>query len=203
MQNLNLFQVERRRRDGPEKAQMLLGLALLVLVCLIHAGWQGWQAHAAGQELAAAEAVAQESETRLAAAKASFVEPQLDERLPAELATQEESNRELQRLIAYLKALSQRQNMGFVAPLQALADHHPQGGLWLTGIQLNEGGTQMRLQGRSQNQELLPMYLEALGRSPVFNGREFARLDVERGEDQLLHFDLSSRSADQEKKADE
>ena len=49
---------------------------------------------------------------------------------------------------------------------------------------------------------LLPQYLDALGRSPVFKGREFARLDVERGEDQLLDFDLSSRPADQEK-ADE
>ena len=31
MQNLNLYQIERRRRGGPQKAQMLLGLALLAL----------------------------------------------------------------------------------------------------------------------------------------------------------------------------
>lgn len=203
MQNLNLYQVERRRREGPEKAQMLLGLAVLVLLCLVHAGWQGWQLHRADQRLARVEALAQEQETRLTAAKASFVEPQLDQSLPGELAAQEESNRELQRLIAYLQVLSAQQNGGFVAPLQALADHHPQGGLWLNGIQLSEGGTQLRLQGRSQNQELLPIYLDALGSSPVFKGREFARLDVQRGEDQLLNFDLSSRPADQEKKADE
>jgi signal peptidase I len=76
------------------------------------------------------------------------------------------------------------------------------GRLWLNGIHLAEGGTQLRLQGRSQNQELLPQYLEALGRSPVFKGREFARLDVQRGADRLLDFDLSSRPAAQEK-ADE
>jgi hypothetical protein len=199
MQNLNLYQIERQRRAGPQKAQMLLGLGLLILLCLLHAAWQGWQLHRAGQSLAAAEAAAQEQETLLAAAKSSFVEPQLDDRLPDELAASETGNRQLQRLIAYLQVLSDQQSAGFVAPLTALAEHHPQGGLWLNGIHLADGGLQLRLQGRSQNQQLLPQYLDALGRSPVFKGREFARLDVQRGEDQLLDFDLSSRPADQEK----
>lgn len=202
MQNLNLYQIERQRRDGPQKAQLLLGLAVLVLLCLTHAAWQGWQLYRAGQGLARAEAGAQEQETRLAAAKASFVEPQLDQRLPAELAAREADNRQLQRLIAYLQVLSEQQNAGFVAPLQALAEHHPQGGLWLNGIHLAEGGSQLRLQGRSQDQQLLPQYLDALGRSPVFKGRQFARLDVQRDDERLLQFDLSSRPADQEK-ADE
>ncbi|MDD0842159.1 PilN domain-containing protein [Pseudomonas sp. Gutcm_11s] len=203
MQNINLYQVERQRRDGPEKAQMLLGLVLLGLLCLLHAAWQGWQWRSAGQLQVEAESKAQQQENSLAAARASFIEPHLDEQLPAELATQEARNRELQRLMTYLQTLAQQHRAGFTAPLQALADQHPQGGLWLNGIHLSDGGTQLRLQGRSQNQELLPAYLDALGASPVFKGREFARLDVKRGEDQLLDFDLSSRPADQEKKADE
>ncbi|WP_043308080.1 PilN domain-containing protein [Pseudomonas sp. ML96] len=203
MQNVNLYQVERQRRDGPEKVQMLLGLALLGLLCLIHAAWQGWQWHAAGQHQAAAELKAQQQEANLATAQASFIEPHLDEHLPTELAAQEARNRELQRLMAYLQTLAKQHRAGFAVPLQALAEQHPQGGLWLNGIHLSDGGAQLRLQGRSQNQELLPVYLDALGASEVFKGREFARLDVKRGEDQLLDFDLSSRPADQEKKADE
>lgn len=202
MQNLNLYQVERRRAGGPLQMQLLAGLCLLLVLCLLHAAWQGWQLHRVGQQLAQAELAAQEQETRLAAMKAGFVEPRLDESLPAELAAREADNRQLQRLLAYLQALGSQQGGGFIAPLTALAEHHPQGGLWLNGIHLGEGGTQLRLQGRSQGQELLPRYLDALGRSPVFKGREFARLDVQRGEDKLLDFDLSSRPADQEK-ADE
>ncbi|WP_068827419.1 PilN domain-containing protein [Pseudomonas sp. BMS12] len=202
MQNVNLYQVERQRRAGPQPQQMLGGLCLLLALCLLHGAWQGWQLHRTGQHLAQAELTAQEQETRLAALKAGFVEPQLDERLPAELAAREAENRQLQRLLAYLQTLASQQGAGFVAPLTALAEQHPQGRLWLKGIHLAEGGTQLRLQGRSQDRELLPQYLDALGRSPVFKGREFARLDVQRGEDKLLDFDLSSRPADQEK-ADE
>ena len=202
MQNLNLYQVERRRRGGPRQSHMLLGLALLALVCLLHAGWQYWQLRDARQQQLLAEAQASEQESVLATAKAGFVEPQLDPQLPAEVAARQAENGQLQGLLNYLRVLAEQQNAGFVVSLQALAEHHPQGRLWLTGIHLDQGGTQLRLQGRAQSQQLLPGYLDALGRSPVFSGREFARLDVERSEDGLLDFDLSSRPADQEK-ADE
>lgn len=202
MQNLNLYQIVRRRRGGPQKAQMLLGLALLALLCLLHSGWLYWELREARQQRLLAEAQAGEQETLLATAKAGFVEPQLDPLLPAEVAARQVENGQLQGLLNYLRVLAEQQNAGFVAPLQALAEQHPQGRLWLTGIRLDQGGTQLRLQGRAQSQQLLPGYLEALGRSPVFSGREFARLDVERGDDGLLAFDLSSRPADQEQ-ADE
>ena len=139
-----------------------------------------------------------ELEADLATARGSFVEPTLDERLPEELTARERDNRELQRLIAYLQLLGSQRSAGFVAPLTALTEQHPQSGLWLSGISLREGGRQIRLQGRSQDQELLPQYLQRLGQSAVFSGREFARFDVQRGDDQLLHFDLSSQLKDKE-----
>lgn len=202
MQNLNLYQVERKRRGGPRRMQMLLGLLVLALLCVLHAGWYGWQLHKGKAKLAQAESQAQQQENLLTAAQANFVAPQLDSRLPAELSAREADNRQLQQMIGYLQILASQRNIGFVAPLQALADQHPPSGLWLTSINLAAGGTQMRLRGRSQNQELLPEYLQRLGQSTVFKGREFARFDVQRGDDQLLQFDLSSRVEDLEK-ADE
>ncbi|MBC9252529.1 MSHA biogenesis protein MshI [Pseudomonas alcaligenes] len=199
MQNLNLYQVERKSRGAPRQTEMIAGLLVLVLVCLLHAAWQAWQLHSGEQRLAQKEQDAQEQETRLAAAKASFVDPVLDPSLPKEAAAREAENRELQRLLTYLNVLDGQQAAGFVAPLRALSAQHPQSGLWLTAIGLSEGGSQMRLQGRSQGQEDLPRYLERLGQSPQFKGREFARFEVQRQDDQLLHFDLSSRLDDKEK----
>lgn len=193
MQNLNLYQVERKRRGGPRRAQMLLGLAALALLCGLHAAWHGWQLHKGAARLAQAESQAQHQEDLLAAAKARFVEPQLDSRLPAELSAREADNRQLQQMIGYLQVLASQRSIGFVAPLQALAEQHPPSGLWLTAINLDAGGSQLRLRGRSQNQELLPEYLQRLGQSAVFKGREFAHFDVQRGDDQLLRFDLSSQ----------
>lgn len=200
MQNLNLYQVEKARVSGPQRGHLLLGLVLLALACLLHGGWQGWRLQEGGERLAQAESQAQAQESLLAKAKASFVEPRLDPELPLRLASKEAQNRELQRVLTYLDLLARQQRIGFVAPLAALAEQHPPSGLWLNGITLREGGSEMRLQGLSQHQELLPQYLQRLGQSAVFKGREFARFDVQRGADELLHFDLSSRAQDQEER---
>lgn len=198
MQNLNLYQVVRKRRTGPRPVQMWLGLGIVLLLCAAHAGWQLWQLQQSTQRLQTMLAQAERQETQLEAVRSQFVEPQLDTRLPEELSARERDNRELQRLIAHLQLLSSQRNAGFVAPLTALTAQHPPSGLWLSVISLREGGRHIRLQGRSQDQELLPQYLQRLGQSPVFSGRDFARFDVQRGDDQLLHFDLSSQQKDQE-----
>lgn len=198
MQNLNLYQFERKQRSGPQPMHMLAGLLLVLLVCALHAGWQFWQVQQGVTRLSQAEAAAQEQELRLQAAQAGFVDPQLDARLPLEVSAREAENRQLQQLLGYLQLLDQQNRRGFVAPLQALTDQHPASGLWLNAIQFSEGGRQMRLQGIAQDQEMLPSYLQGLGQSEVFKGREFARFNVRRAEDQLLHFDLSSQLSDPE-----
>lgn len=202
MQNLNLYQVVCKRRSGPQRLQMFAALGVLALLCVVHAAWQGWQLRQGAVRLELAEVAAQEQEARLAAASSNFVEPQLDSRLAGELTAREIDNQQLQRLIGHLQVLASQRNNGFVAPLQALAQQHPQSGLWLEAISLSDGGQQIRLQGCSQDQELLPQYLQRLGQNSVFQGREFARFDIQREGDQLLRFDLSSRAKDQEK-ADE
>ncbi len=198
MQNLNLYQFERKQPTGPQPRYMLAGLLLVLLLCALDAGWQFWQVQQGAARLRLAESAAQEQELRLQAAQAGFVEPQLDTRLPLELSAREAENRQLQQVLGYLQLLEQQGRGGFVAPLQALTEQHPVSGLWLHAIRFSEGGRQIRLQGRSQDQELLPSYLQRLGQSSEFQGREFARFDVRRGEDQLLHFDLSSQPSDPE-----
>lgn len=198
MQNLNLFQLERAQRSGPQPRQMLIGLVAALVLCLLHGLWQGWQVYQRTASAAAAEVQAQQAEQALIDAKAQFIEPQLNPELPLRLADREARNRELQRLINYLDILAQHQRVGFVAPLAALANQHPPSGLWLNTIVLTEGGTDLRLKGTSQTQEQLPDYLQRLSLSPVFQGRQFARFDVQRGDDALLHFDLSSRTDDKE-----
>lgn len=198
MQNLNLYQVESAQRSGPQPQQMLIGLVALLFLCLLHGFWQGFQVYRGTSTAAVAEAQAQQAEQQLIEAKAQFIEPQLNPDLPLRLADQEARNRELQRLISYLEILARQQRVGFVAPLAALAEQHPPSGLWLNTIVLTEGGTDLRLKGTSQAQELLPEYLQRLSQNAVFQGRQFARFDVQRGDDALLHFDLSSRTDDKE-----
>jgi hypothetical protein len=193
MQNINLYQREQKRRSGPRPRQMLLGWGLLFGVLLLHAGWQGWQLQQSTRLASAAQARAQSLQADFDRAQASFVAPQLDPQLPLQLAEQEHSNLQLQRLVAHLQLLSQQQSAGFVAPLAALSERHPPNGLWLNEIALRDGGSTLSLQGVTADQQLLPLYLQSLGVSPVFHGREFARFELQRNAAGLLGFRLSSR----------
>lgn len=193
MQNLNLYQPERRANaGGPRPWQLRAGLLLLLGLMLVHGAWQGWTLQRQGAAVATAQQQAQTAESELSAARASFREPQLDPGLPQELARFESGNQQLQRLGAHLQVLDQERSQGFVAPLQALAERHPEG-LWLTRIALRQGGTAMRLEGLSQDQELLPRYLQSLGRSATFEGRQFAQFNLQRDAAGLLRFSLGSR----------
>jgi hypothetical protein len=198
MQNVNLYQRERRRHGGPTPGQMLLGLAAVTTLLLLQGGWQGWRLYAAGQAARLAEQQAQAVEARLSIERAAYREPKLDSSLPARLADAERGNRQLLRLVEYMQSLDTQRSQGFAASLAALADRHPPGSLWLTQIRLSEGGSNLVLQGFSQSQEWLPLYLQSLGQSQDFRGREFARFDLQREPGGLLRFALSSR-ADEEK----
>ena len=194
MQNINLYQRERRRVGGPRPRQMRLGIALLAVLLISHGGWQGWQLRSASQAAAIAERQADEAVAKLDVVKTGFQEPVLDPALPRQLAEREAENRELQRLADYLKTLDAQRSSGFVALLQGLADRHPPRGLWLTSIRLQAGGDELALQGLTQDQELLPLYLRSLGQSSAFSGRDFAHFDLQRDEQDLLRFRLASQA---------
>lgn len=194
MQNINLYQLEPRRGGGPRPRQMRLGFALLMVVLITHGAWQGWQLRSASQAATSAERQAAEAVARLDVAKTSFREPTLDSTLPRQLAEREAENRELQRLADYLKALDAQRSSGFAALLQGLADRHPPNGLWLTSIRLQGGGDELALQGLTQDQELLPLYLRSLGQSTAFSGRDFAHFDLQRDDRDLLRFRLASQA---------
>lgn len=195
MQNVNLYQVERQARSGgPDTLLLWLGPLGVLALMLAHGLWLGWQLHDGARAAGLAEQQAQADEAQLAAARAGYREPRLDERLPVQLAEQEADNRQLQRLADYLQRLDGERSIGFAAPLAALAERHPPSGLWLTRIRLVEGGRHLALEGLSQRQETLPLYLQSLGLSPAFRGREFARFQVQREPSDLLRFALSSRA---------
>jgi hypothetical protein len=199
MQNINLYQRQPKRGHGPRPKQMVLGWLLLFAVIISHGAWQAWQLQQATTLANATQSRAQALQAEFSTATASFQAPQLDPLLPEQLAQQEQSNLQLQRLVAHLQLLAQQQSAGFVAPLAALSERHPPAGLWLSEISLRDGGSSLSLQGFSQDQQLLPLYLQSLGVSPVFRGRAFARFELQRNADGLLGFRLSSRLDDEGK----
>lgn len=198
LQNLNLYQPPQADSAGrPAPRLLVLGLLAVLLAILLDGGWQLWRAQQLQTTLAQTRQAAEQAEAELASLRQSFREPQADPRLPQQLAALEAGNRQLQQLAAHLQVLLAERSAGFSAPLDALAERHL-GGVWLSAIRFEQGGRDLLLEGASQQPDLLPGYLNSLGRSPAFAGRQFARFDLDRDEAGVLRFRLASQAASAE-----
>jgi len=103
-----------------------------------------------------------------------------------------------QRIIEKLASMPNETNSGFSTLLQALAQK-PVSGMWFTGITLADGGADVALKGESRAADLLPQYLQQLSAEPVFSGRRFSVLRMQRQVDEqrespTLAFELHARA---------
>mgnify|MGYP000026477946 CR=1 FL=1 len=92
--------------------------------------------------------------------------------LEAELATR-------QSTMTSIKEEGAANSQGFSMYLEGLARQHF-GGLWLTAIELTQGGGNIGLEGFAGEPEMVPRYVGRLGNEQVFNGTEFDVLEVQR-----------------------
>lgn len=193
MQNVNLYQVQRRQRGGPRVQHMLAVAMAAGLLATLHLGWHLWQVQSLKARLVMADRAAAAEQALLDEEQGRFREPQADPQLPGQVASAQFRNQRLQRLAEHLRLLAAQHQRGFADVLDALAEQHPAKGLWLTRIELEDGGQQVRLEGLSLDQGQLPAYLQALGQAPVFAGREFAHFSAAREQQQPFSFVLASR----------
>jgi MSHA biogenesis protein MshI len=95
-------------------------------------------------------------------------------RITAEIAQRRQLLAEVARLVG-------DESSRFSPYMTALARQVPDQ-LWLTGFSVNLINNQVRLSGRTRSGDQVPVYLERLGREPVFGGRRFERLMLQRSE---------------------
>lgn len=101
-----------------------------------------------------------------------------------------------QRLIDVLRDQPLGTTDGFSRYLAALGRQHtPEP--WLTDITINGATRAIELAGHSVRAELVPEYLQHLGRETALTGQRFDRLDIERDEGKPgVAFHVTSRNVD-------
>lgn len=68
---------------------------------------------------------------------------------------------------------------GFSAYLLGFA-HQVPAGLWLTGLTLGAGGSDMEIRGSTFDEKIVPDYIRRLGSEKIFQGRQFSALSLQR-----------------------
>jgi hypothetical protein len=178
-QQINLYQpIFRQQRQVFSALTLLQVLALVAVALLGIYGYGRLQVAALETDVVQLEGREKALVTQLAR-----IDPALNQNRRAEVA--EELRRlnatllDQQRLIEVLREQPLGSTKGFSAYLLALGRQRtPE--LWLSDFTINGGTGALELAGRGLRPELVPEYLQRLGREEALAGQRFDRLDIER-----------------------
>ncbi len=134
---------------------------------------------------------------------------QLQAKAPASTKSQllEDEIRLLSRELEHKRQIAEVLNTGsfgnrkgFSAYFEGLARQHVSG-LWLTKVTLHNGGTRLVLSGKTNDAELIPIYIQKLASEPAFAGLSFNVLEMSRDEDnaEIIVFNMATGLEDKDR----
>ncbi len=174
------------------QALMGVGLFAVLLTVMSTYQWFGISEVAVQRDVLAKQlAVLADSNARTRASINLVEDPNLAAAV-ADLRAQLQS-REL--LVAALGGNPNGHSAGFAEHLDELASN-TQPGLWLTDVELTEGGSRIRLAGMTTDAVLVPRFLKGLGGGTQFVGHRFDTFELAAGETGALHFTITGPEPD-------
>lgn len=166
-------------------------VACLVLIVLVSAWRSVYQSQLEGV-LAQQKRVASQVSSK--STRAQVLQEQLENRSkdPLLLARIDDTQQELDlknRLLNEVKGREILKNTGFSSLMLALAENHNPD-LWLTDINIDQ--QDLRFAGQTIDSAAVPKWLQQLGKSEFFQGKDFASTRLYREQDGV-RFEISSR----------
>ena len=194
-QQINLYQPMFRKQEKVFSAIAMTQIVGLLIVVLggIYA-YNLWSLRPFEQELANVNVEKDKLQQELAKLEAKSqtnIKSQLMEDEIKLISRELEQKRRVEQI---LSAGSFGNRNGFSGYFEGLARQHVSG-LWLTNVTLHNGGTQLILKGKTNNAELIPIYIQKLANEKAFAGLSFNVLEMTRAENDtgIIVFNIATR----------
>ncbi len=157
---------------------MLQALGLIVLGSALfyaYALYQVAQLSSQADQMSKRYAAEQE---RLVSSSSEFSAQRSAETLDEELKRLEAQAAEQEKMLNLLKSGALGNTEGYSEYMRAFA-RQSVNGLWLTAFDISGDGAQMSLSGAALNPQLVPAYIQRLGRERIMHGKVFATLQMQ------------------------
>ena len=175
-QQINLFNpIFLKQRKYFSLLAMLQALGLIVLGSLFFYGYALYQVGQLKQQAEKSTRRFNAEQARFASYTAEFSPQQANLALQAEVQRLEQELEEQTRMVDTLKSGSVGNTTGYSQYMRAFSRQVVQG-LWLTGFKMTGDAAQIRLSGAVLDPELLPIYIQRLGKEQVMRGKTFSTL---------------------------
>lgn len=198
MQQINLFQPVFRKKQEvlTGKAIVQIGISVVVGLGLV-SGYLGWRVAGLGKELAQLQVSRAEGVKRLEDTSRKFPAKKKSQLLEAEVARLAGEKTAKQRVTKAIARDGLGNGRGFSPYLEGLARQRLEG-VWLTGVDVADGGADVGIHGSTLEPDLVPRFLQRLSAEAAFSGKEFKTFKMMRpeGEERRIDFILGTRGAE-------
>ena len=178
-QQINLLNpLLRRQRDHFSFLNMLQALGVIVAGAMLFYGYAFYQSSQLAKEFELNTQRYIAEQVRLTTFTQDYSPQQAKDALQAEVSALEKELAEQNELIEALKSSSAGSVTGFSEYMRAFSRQVVQG-LWLTSFKVVGDGAEISLSGGVLTPDLLPIYLQRLGKEKIMQGKNLAALQID------------------------
>jgi hypothetical protein len=180
-QQINLFNPQFLEKEKYFSAvAMTQALGLIVLGMAAFYGYALWQEGSLTRQTGESGRAYEQQKQQFAKVTAELSPEKRETQLDQDLKSTEAAIALRQSLLRELGAGSSARPAGYSEYLRAFARQTVEG-LWLTSIQIAEGGAQLTMSGRALQADLVPVLIARLKQESVLKGRPLEALAITRG----------------------
>lgn len=178
-QQINLFNpIFLKQRKYFSLLTMSQALGMIVMGSLLIYGYALYQVAQLGLQSEESARRFKGEQLRLARYKSEFSPQHANLELQAEVRRLEKELAEQAKVVDTLKSGSVGNTTGYSQYMRAFSRQAVQG-LWLTGFKVTGDAAQISLSGGVLDPELLPIYIQRLGREQAMRGKSFSNLQMQ------------------------
>ncbi|MES2364865.1 MAG: fimbrial assembly protein [Pseudomonadota bacterium] len=177
-QQINLYNpLFRKQEKYFSTATMLQALGLILLGSLLVYGFAWYRTSTLEKQSVQTEKSFQATQMRLAQTSAAFGPRHPSKLLQDEVAQMDGQVKARAQIIKLLNTGELGNTRGFSEYLRALS-RQTLSGLWITGFHVTGTGSDMAINGRTLQPELVPVFINHLKKEPALAGKTFSMLEM-------------------------
>lgn len=197
-QQINLFNPAfRKQQTHFSLPTMFQGLGLILAGALLVYAYAAYQVSALDKLSGQSSRQLNEIQTKMANVSAGYSPQQANQLLQDELTQLEKKIVDTNQSVEALRSGAVGNTTGYSQYMSAFS-RQVVPGLWLTGFKMTGDEAEISLSGGVIAPELVPSYIQKLGREGVMQGKSFANLQMKSAKDsKYLEFTLYSTPTDE------
>ena len=196
MQQINLFQPEfRERKKGLTVRTLFLIYGVSVMALVLLQGFTYWRVHGLEKDLMSLQARQEKELKRVAELGKQFPGAQQSSALVAEVTRLRNERNTKQRVVNILDGKELGNANGYSQYFEGVARRHVDG-LWVTALELRNGGSTIGINGSALRPNLVPRFLKELAQEDAFRGREFKTFKMTRAASDQGRIDFTMRTTE-------